>query len=189
MEQEQLIREIEKQNDRIYELRLERNKYLGEFKERVIVALTIEEVNERAIYSEVEDAIKRKDAKRLVISREIDIKKAMKYILLAKKYNKPCKKIDKLNLVGEVGLVVVADDKVREQDSNPIVKSKLERIREKGFPDIYFEAQGKEISKYYMNIIKENFPDLAKDYKQISFFEKLFGAKCPIMEKLQGEIK
>lgn len=185
-----IIREIEKRNDNIAVKRLERNSYLGEFKETVIAALTIDEVNEKLIYKEIEKAIQDKECFKIIVSKKIELNKVKKYLLLAKKYNKILKKIDALSFVGDIGLIVCAKDRYLDDENyNPLIKSKLERFREKGYPDIYFEAQGQKISHFYYEIIKKDFPDLIDDYKEISFIEKMFGIKCPIFEKLGGKIK
>lgn len=185
-----LMKTIEKEKDRLYDTRIERNKYLGEYKERVMLALTIEEVNEKLIYKEVSDILDNPLAYKILLSNEIDLKKAKKYIILAKQKGKKIKKIDSLSLVGNIGLVVCSEDKFTDdKEYNPIVKSKLERFKEKNLPSIYFETQGQKISKFYLDIIKKEVPELASDYKEISFFEKIFGMKCPIWEKLGGKIR
>ena len=53
MSEDDLMREVEKTKDRAMNAQAERTRYLGEFKERVIVALTKEQVAEDEIYIEV----------------------------------------------------------------------------------------------------------------------------------------
>ena len=58
MSEDDLMREVEKTKDRAMNAQAERTRYLGEFKERVIVALTKEQVAEDEIYIEVANAMK-----------------------------------------------------------------------------------------------------------------------------------
>lgn len=185
-----ILRKIEKEKDRIVKARYERNEYLGEYKERVILALTVEEVEEKLVYKEVENALQTQEVFKMIISSNISFNKTKKYILLAKKYNIMCKKVDSLSLVGDIGLVLASRDLFSEDNNREvIVKPKLERFLEKGLPSVYFEAQGQKIDKKYYNYIKEEFPDLISDYKELTFFDKMFGMRCPIYSKLGGEIK
>lgn len=57
----------------------ERTRYLGEFKERVIVALTKEQVAEDEIYIEVANAMKN-EATKMIFSKEIPFSKIERYI-------------------------------------------------------------------------------------------------------------
>lgn len=186
-----ILRNIEKEKDRLQKVHKEKNQYLGEFKERVILALTQKEVEEKLIYQEVENALRAGIVHKMVISNSIDFTKLKKYILLAKKYDIVPKKIDSLSLEGDIGLVLCSKDKFCHNQNNRkiVVKSKLCRFREKGLPKIYFEAQGQKIDKYYYNIIKKELPELLNDYQELTFFDKIFGQKCPIYAKLQGAKK
>lgn len=55
-----MLKKIEKIKDKILDLNIEKNVFLGEYKERVICALTKEEVEEKFIYPEVEKAVRKK---------------------------------------------------------------------------------------------------------------------------------
>ena len=75
-----LMNSIEKSKDRAFEAKIEKNIYLGEYKERVIAALTFSQVKEKGIYPEIEDALGDKAAKKLLISRELGFDYSKKYI-------------------------------------------------------------------------------------------------------------
>lgn len=183
----EIIRKIENEKDRVASLIAEKNCYLGVYKERVLVALTKQEVEEKTIYKEVLDALDKKIAFQMVLLRTVETKYLKKYMQLADKYGVNCKLIDSLSLVGDIALVVCAKDSIG-RDINPVVKSKLERFTEAGLPRVYYDCIGKKISKKYMDIIKQKVPQLADEYQQLSFLDMLFGEKCPIEEKLGGKI-
>lgn len=180
------LKKIEKEKDRILKTRIEKNSYLGEFKERVLVALNKDEVLESFIYPEVEKALSKKRAYKLVLSRSISLEKLRKYITLAKEFKVPFKIVDGLSYTGEVALVVVANDVVDLDDEKIIAKSFKERILEKGLDEVFYESLGKKISSKYYEIISEKLPELEELYTPITFMDKLFGIKCPISEKLDN---
>ena len=47
------LNKIEKIKDRALAATIEKNSFLGEYKERVLAALTFDEVNEKGIYNEI----------------------------------------------------------------------------------------------------------------------------------------
>ena len=114
-----------------------------------------------------------------------DIKK---YIEIAKKKKIPYKMIDSLVCSGDIALVVVAKDAIEHEAGDEIVvTSKLEMCHLKHLPDIYYEAMESPICDFHLNIIKEEMPEYAKNYKELTFMDKLFGSKCPICQKLGGK--
>ena len=182
-----LMNSIEKSKDRAFEAKIEKNIYLGEYKERVIAALTFSQVKEKGIYPEIEDALGDKAAKKLLISRELGFDYSKKYIEISKRKNIPYKLVDSIVNTGEIGLVVASDDAIENPLDNPIVKTAKEKFKEAGLPDIYFEALEKSICDFHMDIIKKEMPEYEKKYKELNFLDKLFGAKCPICQKLGGK--
>ena len=86
--------------------------YLGEFRERVLKVLTREQVAERAIYPEIEEALKDSRSTRLLLDGDIKYDHRGKYIQLTHKYNKTYTMVNDPKLKGEIGLAVVSDDAV-----------------------------------------------------------------------------
>lgn len=185
--EKEILKNVEKSKDRLANILYERNQFLGIYKERVLVALTEEEVKERLIYPEVKKALEKVVATKMVLTRRVDMKYLKKYINLANMYKVDCKIVDGLSYVGNISLVVSADDAV-DIKRNPVVKSRLEIIKDRGMPLAYYEALGKKVSKRYLKIIKKLLPELLDQYKELTFFDKLCGEKCPLEEKLGGKI-
>ena len=187
MLEKEILKNVEKSKDRLANILYERNQFLGIYKERVLVALTEEEVKEKLIYPEVKKALEKVIATKMVLTRRVDMKYLKKYINLANMYKVDCKIVDGLSYVGNISLVVSADDAV-DIKRNPIVKSRLEIIKDRGMPLAYYDALGKKVSKRYLKIIKKLLPELLDQYKELTFFDKLCGEKCPLEEKLGGKI-
>lgn len=185
--EKEILKNVEKSKDRLANILYERNQFLGIYKERVLVALTEEEVKEKLIYPEVKKALEKVIATKMVLTRRVDMKYLKKYINLANMYKVDCKIVDGLSYVGNISLVVSADDAV-DIKRNPIVKSRLKIIKDRGMPLAYYDALGKKVSKRYLKIIKKLLPELLDQYKELTFFDKLCGEKCPLEEKLGGKI-
>lgn len=185
--EKEILKNVEKSKDRLANILYERNQFLGIYKERVLVALTEEEVKEKLIYPEVKKALEKVIATKMVLTRRVDMKYLKKYINLANMYKVDCKIVDGLSYVGNISLVVSADDAV-DIKRNPVVKSRLEIIKDRGMPLAYYDALGKKVSKRYLKIIKKLLPELLNQYKELTFFDKLCGEKCPLEEKLGGKI-
>ena len=179
---------VEDVTDRAVNAQVEKNLFLGEYKERIIKALTFEEIKEKGIYYEIEKALEDKDVDKMVISRHADFNDIKKYIEIAKQKRVPYKMIDNLACVGQIALVVVAKDAiVHEAGDEIVVTSKLEKCHLKHLPDIYFEAMESAVCDFHLDIIKKEMPEYAKNYKELTFMDKLFGSKCPICQKLGGK--
>ena len=183
-----VMKSVEDVTDRAVNAQAEKNLFLGEYKERVIKALTFEEIKEKGIYYEIEKALEDKDVDKMVISRHADFNDIKKYIEIAKQKRVPYKMIDNLVFVGQIALVVVAKDAiVHEAGDEIVVTSKLEKCHLKHLPDVYFEAMESAVCDFHLDIIKKEMPEYAKNYKELTFMDKLFGSKCPICQKLGGK--
>ena len=140
------------------------------------------------IYYEIEKAFEDKDVDKMFISRHAYFNDIKKYIEIAKQKRVPYKMIDNLVFVGQIALVVVAKDAiVHEAGDEIVVTSKLEKCHLKHLPDIYFEAMESAVCDFHLDIIKKEMPEYAKNYKELTFMDKLFGSKCPICQKLGGK--
>ena len=182
-----VMNNIEKIKDRALAATIEKNSFLGEYKERVLAALTFDEVNEKGIYNEIEKALGDKEAKKMIVSREVDFKCIKKYLDMAKSKHISCKMMDNLLNTGEVCLVVASDDALNHPLENPIVESKIEKIREKDLPDIYYKAMGNKLCSFHSDIIEKEIPEYKDYYGKIEFLDSLFGTKCPICQKIGGK--
>lgn len=116
--------ELEKALERgIYgtpELKKEEKKaYLGNFRERVLKALTKKQIEEPGTYKEILDAIRDPRAKRLVITNDVQLSFAMDYINLAKQNNLEFTLVNGQNFTGDIGLVVVSDTAVDVENIFP----------------------------------------------------------------------
>lgn len=154
----------------------ERNQYLGNFKERVLKALTFDQIEEKGTYREIEDAIRDKRASTLILSRKADLKSAREYIDLARTYGLGFKTVDSPDFVGEVGLVVVSDSAVVVTDI--LVVNRTTRLLRKGIPIKLIEAEGKKICDRCFALLQSEAPEEVPRYRRLSFLDRVLGGKC-----------
>ena len=187
MSEDDLMREVEKTKDRAMNAQAERTRYLGELKERVIVALTKEQVAEDEIYIEVANAMKNREATKMIFSREVPLEKIERYIKKAEEAQIQHKSVDGLLYFGDVGLIIAADDALKAPIEDVFVKSIADKFSEKRLNQIYYQSFSKKICQFHLKVIKEEMQEYKDEYQEISFVDKLFGMKCPICEKLGGK--
>ncbi len=154
----------------------EKNRFLGEFKERVLRALRFDQVEEVGVYSEIITSIKDKEAKRLIIDSRVDLEAARDYINLAREYNLDFKKVSSSDFKGNIGLVVVSDHAVNRDDI--YVEDRIERLIKKGIPKSLIQAKGEKICGDCYRLIEEKAPEELRNYKKFTWIDRLLGKKC-----------
>ena len=63
-----VMKYMEEVTDRAVNAQVEKNLFLGEYKERIIKALTFDEIREKGIYYEIEKALENKEVAKMAIS-------------------------------------------------------------------------------------------------------------------------
>jgi uncharacterized protein YueI len=99
------------------ELKLEEKRlFLGEFRERVLVALTKAQVMSNTVYREIKEALQDKRAAKMLIHGEIAYKYREKYQKLAAETDKSFTIVHDPNLKGAIGLAVISEQAVDQED-------------------------------------------------------------------------
>lgn len=156
--------------------RSEKNRYLGEFRERVIKALTVEQVEEPGVYPEIMDALKDSRAKKLILRRDVEMNRAKDYIELARHQGVAFKRVDSPKLKGEIGLVIVSDDAVDE----PVIEvmTREEKMLALGLSkELVYAVDAKLCAKCWKQI-ESLCPEELINYQRISWIESITGIKC-----------
>ncbi|MCK8816389.1 YueI family protein [Natroniella sulfidigena] len=155
----------------------ERNQYLGQFKERVLKALTFAQVEEEGIYPEIISSIKDPEAKKLIIDSRVSSSAAKEYVEIARENDLSFKKVNSPEFKGEVGLVVVSDQAVNKEDIH--VENRKKKLKEKGIPEELINAQGQAICSECYELLEERAPEELQNYQKITWVDKLIGKNCP----------
>lgn len=157
--------------------REERQRLLGQFRERVIKVLTFKQIAEPGIYAEIKDAVAHPQARRLIISRKADLSGAAKYIRLARRQNMAFTTVDLPEFKGPVGLVVAADEAV--DAANIEVADRTERLLAAGVPREVIEARGQTLCKACLDLLQRVAPEEVVNYRKEGVLSRLLGKKCP----------
>lgn len=155
----------------------EKSAFLGEFKERVLQALTKAQVAEDAVYVEIVQALQDKRAARLIYSGDIDYRYVDKYVRLSRKYGKPYTIRHDQKYKSDIGLLVVSKEAV---DAGAVVAvNREERLTRLGLPlPVIKAAPGKVCDQCYA-LIEQAAPEETMNYERLTFFDRLAGEKCP----------
>lgn len=154
----------------------EKNRYLGEFEERVIRYLNYGQVMEPGTYPQILEAIKHAQAKKLIIDRQIDLKFAQEYIDLARNHDLSFKRIDSPELKGDIALVVASDKAVDVKKRK--VADRKKRLHNLGISDTIIENTGAKLCSNCWQELEEKAPEELVNYQKISWIDKILGEKC-----------
>lgn len=155
----------------------ERHQHLGQFRERILKALTFEQIEEKGTYPEIGAALRDPRAKRLLISRQADLNAASEYIRLAREHGILFTTVDSPKYSGELGLIVVATEAVDVEDIT--VPSRREKLLSLGVPPALIDAVGEKICPRCFQLLEERAPGEVINYQRQSLFDRLLGSKCP----------
>ncbi len=154
----------------------ERALLLGQFRERVLKALTFKQIEETGTYPAVEEAIRDSRAKCLIISTGADLSAARDYIHLAAQQGLSYTTTSSPELKGDVGLVVVADTAVDIADIR--VPDRSEILQRKGLPPDLISAVGEKLCPSCYDLLLTKAPEEAGNYKKAGSLDRLLGIPC-----------
>ena len=158
----------------------EKKIYLGEFRERVIVALSVEEVFYDEGVAVAEDNLKDPMAHRLIVNHnKMTSKWTKKYMGLAQKYNKEYKSFH-TEAQEAMGLVVVSREAVNRENI---------RVKLRLLPDKFQHATSKKLCSDCYEELQETAPDRVTEFKKLGLMERLLGKSCGVPENEHGEEK
>lgn len=103
----------------------ERRKFLGTIRERIVIALTKDQVFESKIYNEVEKEMKEHPKTKLLLNGTISYEILRKYIKVANQNNIPFTIVENKESNTDIGLVLTYDNYAIEKEEI-YVKDKIE---------------------------------------------------------------
>lgn len=156
--------------------REEKRHFLGEFRERVIKALTLSQIHEEGTYDEILEAIRHPRAKKLKVIRDADLEYAGEYIQLAREEGLSFSTVDSPEHKGSIGLVVVSDSAVNVEDI--MVESRKDKLKEKGVPVEIIDAIGEKLCGSCFKILSEKAPEETGDYEKLNLIDRFLGKRC-----------
>lgn len=165
----------------------EKEYYLQEFKERIIISLKKEEVETGIVYPEIIEAIHEPDAELLKMRRDIDLKLLKPYIKVAEKLGKKYVLVDSADLKGDIGIVVVSKEELNNEDIDLEIEAKGKEFEKRGLKAYYIKYLDEKICDKHFKLIEEKYPVYKGSFKRFSLVDKIFGAICPLCEEEKKE--
>lgn len=111
----------------------EKRKFLGTFRERVLIALTQSQVREHDIYQEVEDAIKKNKEAKLLLNGNMDYSHLSKYTKLCNQYGLDYTMVTNKEYDTDLGLVLAYEYAIDKEEI--FVTQKKVKFEEKNEQD------------------------------------------------------
>lgn len=117
----------------------ERRRFLTTLRERVVAALTVNQVMEMEVYSQVENLMKENTGAHLFLNGNLDYSNLTKYISIAKKLNIEFTIVTNKDYESDLGLVLAQDTAIDKEDI--FIKKEIElkpiQKEEKGFLSVF----------------------------------------------------
>lgn len=151
----------------------EKRIWLGEFRERIILGLTMEQVRMMEAPYIVRKALKDPMAEILIVNNNIPMEITRNYMKLAREMDKEYKSMP-TDAREAMGLVVVSRSAVERKDV-------LVDIKE--IPAKFKKTQNKSLCTNCYKELEDINPDMAKDFKKINPLGKLLGINCGACSK------
>lgn len=156
------------------ELKLEeKRKWLGEFRERIILGLTPEQVQKIEAIQVVREGLRDPMAEMLIVNNNIPMKITAKYMQLAKEMNKEYKSVATEHQEA-MGLVVASRRAVDREEVVPEIKE---------LPEKFKHIRHKELCSECYEELEKIAPEMAKEFKKLTFLDKMIGLYCGACKK------
>jgi uncharacterized protein YueI len=154
----------------------EKNRFLGEFEERVIAYLTEDQIKEKALYPEVKDTLKKEEAYKLIIRGDIAKNYISEYIEWARKEGVRFNRKNSPEFRGDVALAVVGKDAVSQQFGR--IPEREEKLQKKGVSDKIIKNAGSLLCSDCWKELMDKVPEEKINYKKAGIFDKITGTSC-----------
>jgi len=183
MNQMEIADEKHKTLTHLHGIQAQKSYFLGEYRERIIAALNIDQLIEDELYPEIITAMHNKNTKIVKMRRDVGLEFLKPYIREAEKLNVRYELVDGLSYKGDIGLVVVSGVSLDNESEDLIIRDMDQDFIDAGLGMKFSKSRGKAICKNCLREIEEKLPEYTKEFKKIGILSKLFGTKCPICEK------
>lgn len=154
----------------------EKNRFLGEFEERVIAYLTEDQVKEEALYPEIKEALKNKEAQKLIIRGDINKNNISAYIKWAREQGVRFNRKNSPEFRGNVALAVAGKDAVSQQFGR--IPDREEKLQKQGVSDKIIENAGSLLCSDCWKELMDKAPEEKINYKKAGIFDKITGTSC-----------
>ncbi len=146
----------------------EKKKWLGEFRERIIMGISLKTATQIESIVHIEKAMEDQQAEMLIVNNSLPPDIIADYMRLAKKLNCEYKSVN-TDFDGAMGVVVASRHAVNREAVEPQVKL---------LPQKYKGLRNKKLCTKCYSEISEEYPEYLQFFDKISFGDKMIGIKC-----------
>ncbi len=154
----------------------EKDRFLGEYKERILAYLTFDQIRSEAIYPQIKEILAEPEADFLVIHGSLSTEEVKPYLEMAQEQGLSFRKKNSPDFKGEVALAIVSKKAVAARDRK--IMDRQERLQKQGLSDKIIKNVGAYLCKDCWNDLLANAPEEKINYKKISLLDRLAGVDC-----------
>lgn len=154
----------------------EKNRFLGEFYERVIAYLEESQVKEEAVYPEIRDFLKYDEADKLIIRGDMPKNRTEKYKNWAREEGVKFTRKNSPEFRGDVALEIVGKGAVDKQNGK--IMEREEKLQKRGLSDNIIKNAGAKLCGNCWDELMEKAPEEEVNYKKSGLFDKITGSGC-----------
>src|SRR6056297_686073 len=154
----------------------EKNRYLGEFEERIIAYLNYNQVMDKAVYPEINQVLSLPEAEKLIIRGDIPKNKSEKYTEMARKNDVRFIRKSSPEFRGEVELAVAGKNAVNTKKGKIIGRE--EKLQKRGLSDNIIKNAGAVLCKSCWQELMKKSPEEKINYRKAGILDRLSGTGC-----------
>ncbi|MGV8145806.1 MAG: DUF1694 domain-containing protein [Alkaliphilus sp.] len=152
---------------------IEKKKWLGEFRERVILGLTVKQCSDEYSLHHVQEALKDSMAEKLIVNNKMSIDAISRYMRLADKMEKDF--ISRTSQCEDaMGVVVASSVAVNRED----IEDETNNI-----PTKFADVKKGKLCRECLQELRETDKKRFRDFTRITLLDKILGAKCVVCNK------
>lgn len=164
--------------------REEKQRYLGEFRERVVAAIRYDQAGSMEILKQVERLLQQSRVSIVKIHVNLAYETAKKYQDLARRFGKHHTLISGPEYEQEYAVILASDTAVEKEDIH--IKTRHDRLRDKGVPEAIIEAAGKDLCDACRAELKEKAPEELRRYGVLNRWDRFLRKTCAACGSQEG---
>lgn len=157
----------------------EKRYWLGEFRERIVFALSFEQIEVREALKLVEEKLQDSRIDQVIIHSGVRDSISEKYLELAHQYQKDYKQVDLQNPKQEIALVLASKEAVNEEN---VMTDHIPLL-----PKQFYNASGRKLCTKHMEELRKEAPRFVDEFEEIGFLDKIMGIRCGVCSQKLNE--
>lgn len=150
----------------------EKKCWLGDYRERIIFALSEEQVNKKEALAVLKKEIEHDKTDKIVVRSDVSEIVKDKLMDIAKNKDITYKQVEKNTTKGPIVVTIASSEAVEKEN---VLIDRMPHL-----PEIFKKSKNKYLCDKHMEILKKEAPFYVNEYETINFLDKLFGKECGV---------